>query len=447
MNTVRRPSGRSSWHRKAGIPVRVWMGVLLLVIVFHRWIPETRWLMVHLVTLGLVTNSILVWSQHFTESLLKHRLPDSARGRQLARIYMLNAGVVLLIVGLLITWHWLTLLATALVGTALTWHGVALVHQLQTALPSRFAITVRFYIVAAFLLPVGAVLGAVLAIGLSESWQARVLLAHEVTNVLGFVGLTVTGTLLTLWPTILRTRMLAASTPITTVVLPMMVSGVGATVVASLLGVAELATAGLAVYALGLGTVVVVMVGTATHRRPSDYAGFSVAAGVLWWAVTVVAVVLLVGVHGFETTMLRQLTIPLVAGFLAQVLLGAMSYLLPVTMGGGLSTVRAAHRMLNRAGMFRVVVINLCVLLFSLPPGTVPSWVRAVVSVLGAAAFFAFVPLMICAVRISVAGRKAAVVQGTMAEVPAPPVSPQPRTSRCGTVAEPWREFLPWPSA
>lgn len=67
------------------------MGVLLVVIVVHHWVPDVRWLMVHLVTLGLVTNSIMVWSQHFTESLLKNRLSDDARGRQLTRIRMLTA--------------------------------------------------------------------------------------------------------------------------------------------------------------------------------------------------------------------------------------------------------------------------------------------------------------------------------------------------------------------
>ena len=87
------------------------MAVLLLVIAFHRWVPEARWVMVHLVTLGLVTNSILLWSQHFTESLLKNRLPESARPRQLARVGLLNAGIVLLVAGTVTAWWWLSALA------------------------------------------------------------------------------------------------------------------------------------------------------------------------------------------------------------------------------------------------------------------------------------------------------------------------------------------------
>ena len=171
------------------------MAALLLVVLFHRWLPETRWLLVHLVTLGLVTNSVLVWSQHFTDSLLKNRVPDDARGRQLARIGLLNAGTVLLVVGLLTGWYVLVLVASTAVGAAVAWHGAALLRQLRTALPSRFAVTVRYYVVAAFLLPVGAVLGALLAAGPDAAWHARLLLVHEATNVLGFVGLTMRLTL------------------------------------------------------------------------------------------------------------------------------------------------------------------------------------------------------------------------------------------------------------
>lgn len=409
------------------------MAALLLVVLFHRWLPETRWLLVHLVTLGLVTNSVLVWSQHFTDSLLKNRVPDDARGRQLARIGLLNAGTVLLVVGLLTGWYVLVLVASTAVGAAVAWHGAALLRQLRTALPSRFAVTVRYYVVAAFLLPVGAVLGALLATGPAGAWHARLLLAHEVTNVLGFVGLTVAGTALTLWPTILRTRMPELSTRVSTAALPVLTGGLVLTGTAALAGSPVLAAAGLAVYAAGLGAVVAVMARTAVRARPSDYAGWSVAAGVLWWTVTVVAAVLVVALHGFDAAALGQLTVPFVAGFLVQVLLGAMTYLLPVTMGGGPATVRAAHRAINRAGTFRVVVVNLCVLLFALPPGAVPSWVRAVVSVLGAAALFAFVPLMVSAARTSLAGRRAAMARRAGEPVPMPeavaPAAP-PRPAR-----------------
>ena len=68
---ARRASGRGTWHRRASKPVSHWMFTLVGVLLLHRFIPNSGWLMVHIVTLGLITNSILIWSQHFTEALMK----------------------------------------------------------------------------------------------------------------------------------------------------------------------------------------------------------------------------------------------------------------------------------------------------------------------------------------------------------------------------------------
>ena len=51
-----------------------WMLALVVVVLVHQWLPQARWLMVHMVTLGLITTSIMVWGQHFAEALLKTRL-------------------------------------------------------------------------------------------------------------------------------------------------------------------------------------------------------------------------------------------------------------------------------------------------------------------------------------------------------------------------------------
>src|SRR5699024_7961980 len=64
----------------------------------------------------------------------------------------------------------------------------------------RFRITIRYYLLAAAMLPAGAVFGVLLARGLSGTWHGRLLVAHTMVNLLGWVGLTILGTLLTLWP-------------------------------------------------------------------------------------------------------------------------------------------------------------------------------------------------------------------------------------------------------
>lgn len=234
-------SGRATWHRRASRPVTLWMLALFLVVFFHRWIPETRWLLVHLVALGLITNSILIWSQHFTEALLRQRLPDSARPAQLRRILLLNLAILVLCAGMLGRIYPLSLVGGLGVGLAVAWHAVSLGGQLRRALPAPYAVTARFYVIAAWLLPVGAVLGTELARSavsdaLPGTWHARVQLAHEAVNLLGFVGLTVTGTLITLWPTILRTRLLPGSVPVLRWVLRGLLTAVAVVVVGALAG-------------------------------------------------------------------------------------------------------------------------------------------------------------------------------------------------------------------
>ena len=77
-----------------------WMLALVVVVLVHQWLPQARWLMVHMVTLGLITTSIMVWGQHFAEALLKTRLGEESRPRQLARLRLLTAGVVATIAGI-----------------------------------------------------------------------------------------------------------------------------------------------------------------------------------------------------------------------------------------------------------------------------------------------------------------------------------------------------------
>lgn len=387
------------------------MIALLLVIGFHRWIPDTRWLMVHMVTLGLITTSIMVWSQHFTEALLHHRLADGERPRQIVRIYGVTAGTVVLMVGMLADWWWLTLVSATVIGGLLTWHGVSLLGQVRVALPARFGMTVRWYAVAAFFLPVGAIFGAILALEPADPWHSRFLLAHQTLNVLGFVGLTVSATLLTLWPTMVRTRMEDTATTLSRVALPAMAAGSLVAAGGSVGGWVPVVVSGLFSYAVGVALIGWIMLRTGMRKLPEGYMGWSVASGIAWLFITVVLALILVAARGLHASVMGALTIPFVAGFLLQTLLGAMSYILPSTMGGGPTTVRASLAAINRGGIYRVTVLNLCIALFALPSGMLPSWVRALVSIVGAVAFAAFLPLMISSAKISVAGRRRLMAQ------------------------------------
>ena len=172
----------------------------------HPFVAAPGWLLIHLLLLGAVTHSIVVWSDHFAETLLHAPTGPGERRRQSWRLLVLNGGVLLVVAGVPSRVWGLTLAGACLVAAAVGWHGASLVRRLRRSLPSRFRPLVRYYVAAAACLPVGAGLGAALARGLADPLHDRVMLAHVAVNVLGWMGLTVVGTLVTLWPTMLRTR-------------------------------------------------------------------------------------------------------------------------------------------------------------------------------------------------------------------------------------------------
>lgn len=422
----RRASGRSTWHRKASRPVSLWMFALLVTVFLHRWVPEPIWVMVHIVTVGMVSNSILIWSQHFTEALLKHRVDESFRKGQLARIYSLNAGFLLLIIGVTSSTYLFTLIGATGIGAAATWHALSLLTQYKKALPSRFGMTVRYYITASFLLPVGAILGAVLAHrGLSAGARTGVLLAHEAINILGFVGITAVGTLITFWPTMLRTPMHPKALTVSTRSLAMMGAGLAITAVSALASWPYPAALGTLIYAAAIIYIISLMLRTCTLKKPVDYPTASVLASLVWLTVTVLYATYLLATRDFSEINLRQLTPIFTAGFLLQLLLGAMSYLLPVRMGGGPAAVRAANREFNRFALGRVAIINLSLLVFTLPAHWTGSWVRTLVSILGALTFAAFLPLMFRGVKKSVAARQEMIAARARGERPSPTAHPE----------------------
>ena len=86
--------------------------------------------------------------------------------------------------------------------------------------------------------------------------------------------------------------------------------------------------------------------------------------------------------------------VPLLVGFVAQTLIGALSYLLPVVVGGGPSAVREADARLDRHAAQRVTMANAALIVFLLPVGP---YVRITTSML---VLVALVQFLIPAVRV-----------------------------------------------
>ncbi|WP_454227124.1 hypothetical protein [Propioniciclava flava] len=288
---MRAASGTPSRPRSRRLRDQIAVGWLLAAVavsLVHRWVPSATWLMIHLVLLGALTHSALVWSEHFAHTLL-HTVPDDAgRRRQDARVALLAVGSVLVFLGVPLTaWPLVVVGATAVAG-AVVWHAVHLVAVLRAALPSRFRIVTRTYVAAALCLPVGAGFGAALAFGLPEEWKGRLLIAHMGANLLGWVGLTVTGTLVTFWPTMLRTRMDDRAEMLARQALPIQLGGLTVLVAGALLGWTPLALAGLVGYTAGLVWWGRALVRPLRAHGLREFAPASVLAALIWAAVGLV---------------------------------------------------------------------------------------------------------------------------------------------------------------
>jgi nitrite reductase (NO-forming) len=348
-----------------------------------------------------------------------------------------NAGAVLVILGVLSD-RWLVTCtgAVALAG-AVGWHGWELVRGARRALASRFAPTIRFYGVAAAMLPVGAALGVWMARGIDDPLHEQVLVAHIALNLLGWVGLTVLGTLVTLWPTMLRTRIAEGAEVAARRALPLLAASVVVVVGGALADARPLLAAGLAGYLGGIGLLAQPGWRAARGKPPASFPTWSVLAGVGWLSAALLVLVPAIGTaRSWPEVGARvgSVTPLLGAGFAAQVLLGALSYLVPVVLGGGPAAVRAANRVLDAGGPLRVVAANLGLLVAALP---VPSPVRVLVTMVVLASLGAFVPLLLLAIRASRRARARPVVDVPRAQRSGPrrPEGDRPPGQRAGLAA------------
>ena len=257
----------------------------------------------------------------------------------------------------------LTLAGACLVAAAVGWHGASLIAPAAPGaalpVPAAGALLRRRRGAAC---PVGAGLGAALARGLADPLHDRLTLAHVAVNVLGWMGLTVVGTLVTLWPTMLRTRIAAGAERAARRALPVLLGAVVVTAAGGA-GRAHLARrggrAGLPRRAgrwsdarssppRARSRPRRTPPGRCSPPRPGSPASLialavAVASAPSWSAVG---------------TRLDALAVPLAAGFGAQVLLGALSYLIPVVLGGGPAPCARANAELERAGALRITLVN-----------------------------------------------------------------------------------------
>ncbi|GAA2158931.1 nitrite reductase (NO-forming) [Humibacillus xanthopallidus] len=399
--------GRGVWPLRDH-PTTLWLTAALVVAALGRDIPAADWLVVHLVLLGAVTHAVMVWSTHFAQALLKTPPTLDGRRQQGRRLALLLLGSTLVFVGVPAGWWPVTVAGATCAGAAVTWHGIQLWRRLRAALPGRFRITIRYYLSAATAMPVGAFFGVLLAQQPPDPWHARLLVAHSMTMALGWLGLTVTGTLVTFWPTLLRARMDDRAETLARQALPVLLVGLVVAVAGALAGRHLPTSLGLITYAAGIVWWARALIAPARRSVPRRFATVSAACALAWFVTTVVAVAALVLLTPDWTEVgahYELVAAALAVGFALQLVLAALSHLVPSVLGGGPAALRAGLDWFERGAPFRVVGLNLGLALWLLP---LPSPTRMALGVLVALAVASFLPLTGLSVRESIRARRAA---------------------------------------
>ena len=368
-----RPARRAPRHLLVAAFVLAYLAAGGVVLLLGGRVAGGGWLALHLVLLGAATNAIVVWSEYFAAALLRAR-PASERVAA-TRALALNLGIVAVLGGVHTGRSGLTAAGACLAGVVVFGHALVLALRISRALPARLSATVWFYVAAAAALLAGMGLGLWLAgvVAGSADGHRALRLAHVHLNVLGWVGLAVVGTQFTLWPTVLRTRMVPGLELAVRWSLPPLAGGLSVAAGGLAAQRKGVALAGLAVYAAGLGIALVPFVRTARRRLPHTAASWMLCAGMVWLVVAVVADLGALAASERVVDLDGQLTrlVPVVAaGFALQTLTGALTYLLPVVFGRGAWGNRRLTAILELGWPPRVAAVNLGVLALvaGLPP-------------------------------------------------------------------------------
>ncbi|TFD61745.1 copper oxidase [Cryobacterium suzukii] len=425
---------RRLWHQITGMLVPVWLILGIVSVVLYRGSSFGPWLMVHLLLLGALSTAILVWSQHFADSLLKNTAPGG-RSWLGVRLTVHTVGAAMVMIGITGAWWHVVLTGGILVGLNAIVHATILVRQLRGALPARFAPLVRYYIAAAGCLVVGVTLGIWMAHpgnSAAGDYYDRLYVAHIGLNLLGWVGLTVIGTVALLLPTVLRSRVLSTTRAAARPTLPTLLAGLVVLGAGAYADSRIITAAGVLIYLVGFARVLAELVGHVRRSPAVSYSGWSITAALAWFAVCALgfgAVVVTATSWADAAAGLKTLVPYFAVGFGGQIMIGALSFLIPVVLGGGPRASKATACELDRAGLFRASVVNGALVLTLLP---VPHFVAAALWAVLLTTLAAFIVLMVRALRTN---RKNRTPPGAglpplvrdVAETPAP--QPAPRTS------------------
>jgi len=388
-----RPHRRTTQIKRNAVVV-AWIFTALVLLAgkyAQLWPNLDAWAPLHAALLGALGSAITIWSAHFADTLL-HRPAWGGALMLNGRLGLHSVGAALVITGVCINSQIVIGVGASCVALSATLGVVAMVVQKRRAVAARMAALVDYYICSLSYLMVGALAGWSIKyfdFKGQAAWSNRMYLAHVPIMVLGVLGITVLGTLVVLWPTMLRTKMEPTAPRQAQRALPGLALAVAVIAFSGLWR--PLAGIGALLYLLSAVAVVAPLWRTGARKGVTNYAGLSTAAALAWLAWCVIR--LGVGVSyaandDAARAVAHGLRLAVVSGFALQILLAALSFLTPVMLGGGPAMSRLTHAIMDRYTWWRITTINLCLALACLPLPPAVRGVTGLSAALAGAYFF-----------------------------------------------------------
>ena len=359
--------GRADWHLRANASVLMYLFAALISGLVQRGGENDQppWLTIHLLLLGAATNAILTWSDHFVSALLWTRSQN--RNSAIVRIILINIGILGILVSVSAHINWLIIpFATLMIATMVFYlRGISI--AIKRSLNKRFIKLLRYYQTAAFFLLIGVILGVVDAFKSDhDPLQPRLALAHLHANLLGWVGITVIGTLVTLWPTVLRTPMHARAVSSAAVGLRIIFIGTALSIIAAIVDGRYLFGLAVGIYLLGASITLTPALLTMWNKRPDRPGAWMLLVGVIGLGILLLTDIFLLLTENSPEKILVAIeghVLILFSLFLFPTLLGALTYLLPVVLGRGPALNRELETILSRGWRWRLALLPLSSLL------------------------------------------------------------------------------------
>lgn len=388
-----RPHRRTTQIKRNAVVV-AWIFTALVLLAgkyAQLWPNLDAWAPLHAALLGALGSAITIWSAHFADTLL-HRPAWGGALMLNGRLGLHSVGAALVITGVCINSQIVIGVGASCVAVSATLGVAAMVVQKRRAVAARMAALVDYYICSLSYLMVGALAGWSIKyfdFKGQAAWSNRMYLAHVPIMVLGVLGITVLGTLVVLWPTMLRTKMEPTAPRQAQRALPGLALAVAVIAFSGLWR--PLAGIGALLYLLSAVAVVAPLWRTGARKGVTNYAGLSTAAALAWLAWCVIR--LGVGVSyaandDAARAVAHGLRLAVVSGFALQILLAALSFLTPVMLGGGPAMSRLTHAIMDRYTWWRITTINLCLALACLPLPPAVRGVTGLSAALAGAYFF-----------------------------------------------------------